>query len=157
MNIYNTWPVSLTIEVLLIKIILFFDFWSIHLLQSNKLFQAIEFVDRPSPEKLDIFCRNRFLSFVQKKKNAEMHGALESFFMLSVESRFFSPVSMVSARNAWDHQPPFGAQTRKNTRGKERKKRSTKKRRSSVMYSHCTLTRSVWFTGFPTPLFAVQR
>ena len=58
MNIYNTWPVSLTIEVLLIKIIIFFDYWSIHLFQSNQLFEAIEFVDRPSPEKLDIFCRN---------------------------------------------------------------------------------------------------
>ena len=36
------------IEVLLIKILLFFD----HLFQSNQHFQAIEFVDQPIPEKL---------------------------------------------------------------------------------------------------------
>ena len=44
-------PVNL--EVLLIKIIVFFDHWSNHLFQSNQRFQAIEFVDRPVPEKLD--------------------------------------------------------------------------------------------------------
>ena len=45
-------PVSL--EVLLIKIIVFFDHWSNHLFQSNQRFQAIEFEDRPVPEKLDM-------------------------------------------------------------------------------------------------------
>ena len=45
-------PVNL--EVLLIKIIVFFDHWSNHLFQSNQRFQAIEFVDRPVPEKLDM-------------------------------------------------------------------------------------------------------
>ena len=44
-------PVNL--EVLLIKIIVFFDHWSNHLFQNNQRFQAIEFVDRPVPEKLD--------------------------------------------------------------------------------------------------------
>ena len=61
MKVYNTRPVSLTIKVLLIKIVLFFDHWSDHLcfifnhlFQSNQRFQAIEFLDRPVPEKLDM-------------------------------------------------------------------------------------------------------
>ena len=48
-------PVNL--EVLLITIILFFfffDHWSDHLFQSNQRFQAIEFVNRPVPDKLDM-------------------------------------------------------------------------------------------------------
>ena len=55
MKIYNTRPVSLTIEGLLIKILIFSHHWSIHLFQSNQHFQAIEFVDRPVLEKFDIF------------------------------------------------------------------------------------------------------
>ena len=55
MKVYITRPVSLTIEVLLIKIVLFFDHWRNHLFQSYQRFQAIEFVDRPVPEKLEIF------------------------------------------------------------------------------------------------------
>ena len=44
---------TLPIEVLLIKILLsFFDHRSGYLFQSNQRFQAIEFVDRPVPEKL---------------------------------------------------------------------------------------------------------
>ena len=53
MKVYNSRPVSLNIEVLLIKIPLFLT--TIYLFQSNQRFQAIEFVDRPVPEKLDIF------------------------------------------------------------------------------------------------------
>ena len=30
--------------------------------------------------------------------------------LLSMSSRFSCPVSTVSARNAWDHDPPFGNQ-----------------------------------------------
>ena len=45
-------PVNL--KVLLIKIVLFFDHRSNQLFQSNRLFQAIEFVDPPVPEKLDM-------------------------------------------------------------------------------------------------------
>ena len=46
-------PVNL--EVLLIKIILFFfDHWSDQLFQNNQHFQAIEFLDQPVPEKLDV-------------------------------------------------------------------------------------------------------
>ena len=55
MKLYSTRRVSLTIEVLLIKIVLFFDHWSNHLFQSNQRFQAIELVHQPVPEKLDIF------------------------------------------------------------------------------------------------------
>ena len=55
MKVYNTQPVTLTIEVLLIKIVFFPDHFSNHLFQSNQRFQAIEFVDRPVPEKLDVF------------------------------------------------------------------------------------------------------
>ena len=55
MKIYNTRPVSLTIEGLLIKILIFSDHWSSHLFQSNQRFQAIEFVDRTVLEKFDIF------------------------------------------------------------------------------------------------------
>ena len=55
MKVYNTLPVSLTIEVLLTKIVLFFfDHWSNYLFQSNQRFQAIEFVDRLVPEKVDM-------------------------------------------------------------------------------------------------------
>ena len=46
-------PVNL--EVLLIKIILFFsDHWSDQLFQNNQHFQAIEFLDQLVPEKLDM-------------------------------------------------------------------------------------------------------
>ena len=41
-KIYNSWLVSLTIEVLLIRIFRFFDHWTIHLFQSNQLFQSID-------------------------------------------------------------------------------------------------------------------
>ena len=56
-------PVNL--EVLLIKIILlFFDHWSDQLFQNNQHFQAIEFLDQPVPEKLDmgfLFCGHKEL------------------------------------------------------------------------------------------------
>ena len=43
------------LEVLLIKIIpFFFDHWSDQLFQNNQRFQAIEFLDQPVPEKLDM-------------------------------------------------------------------------------------------------------
>ena len=45
-------------EVLLNKTCLFSHHWGIHLFQSNQRFQAIEFVDQPVPEKLQIFCIN---------------------------------------------------------------------------------------------------
>ena len=46
---------SVNLEVLLIKIILFFpDHWSDQLFQNNQHFQAIEFLDQPIPEKLDM-------------------------------------------------------------------------------------------------------
>ena len=50
-KVYNTRPVNFTIEVVLIKIFFFFDHWSNHLFQR---FQAIEFVNRPVPEKLEM-------------------------------------------------------------------------------------------------------
>lgn len=40
---------------LLIKILHFFGHWSLYLFQSDHCFQAIRFVDRPFPEKLNIF------------------------------------------------------------------------------------------------------
>ena len=49
---YNESLQNPTIVVLLIKILIFLPFSSFHLLQSNKLFQAIEFVDRHVLEKL---------------------------------------------------------------------------------------------------------
>ena len=88
MKVYITRPVSLTIEVLLIKIVLFFDHWINHLFQSYQRFQAIEFVDRPVPEKLEIF--RLFLC---------MHG----FRHASILSTVFT----VFAKNAWDHNFPF--------------------------------------------------
>ena len=88
MKVYITRPVSLTIEVLLIKIVLFFDHWRNHLFQSYQRFQAIEFVDRPVPEKLKIF--RLFLC---------MHG----FRHASILSTVFT----VFAKNAWDHNFPF--------------------------------------------------
>ena len=44
--------------ILLIKILLFFNHWSNHLFQSNQCFQAIEIMNCPVPEKLDIFYIN---------------------------------------------------------------------------------------------------
>ena len=38
----------LNLEVLLIKIVLFLDYWSNQLFQSNQRFQAMEFVDQPA-------------------------------------------------------------------------------------------------------------
>ena len=55
MEVYNTRPFSITIEVLLITILLFFlDHLSVRLFQGNQRFQATEFEDRPVPEKLHI-------------------------------------------------------------------------------------------------------
>ena len=51
MKAYNTWLVSLTYEVVLINSNNNNNYWSNHLFQSNQRFQAIEFVDRPVPEK----------------------------------------------------------------------------------------------------------
>ena len=62
----------------------FFNHWSIHLFQSNRRFQAIEFVDQPVPIKLYTFRINLPC-------------------MAFVMPRYLSPVSTVSARNAWDH------------------------------------------------------
>ena len=69
MKVYNTRPVSLTIEVLLIKIF-------IHLLQSNQPFQAIEFMDRPVSEKLYIFA----LIFPKFSSQNTGHAALIASF-----------------------------------------------------------------------------
>ena len=44
----------ITLEVLLIKMVLFFDHWGNQLFQNNQRFPEIEFVDRPVPEKLDM-------------------------------------------------------------------------------------------------------
>ena len=51
-NLAPAFPVNL--EVLLIKIVLFFDHWSNQLFHGNQHFQATEFADRPVPEKLDM-------------------------------------------------------------------------------------------------------
>ena len=51
MKVYNTRAVSLTFEVLLLKILFFLPLNLI-------IIQAIEFVDLPLPEKLDIFRNN---------------------------------------------------------------------------------------------------
>ena len=49
----SDFPVNL--EFLLIEILLFFfDHWSDQLFQNNQHFQAIEFLDQPVPEKLDM-------------------------------------------------------------------------------------------------------
>ena len=47
-------PVNLVVLLIKIAIVLFFDHWSNKLFQSNHRFQAIEFVDRPVSEKLDM-------------------------------------------------------------------------------------------------------
>ena len=69
MKVYNARPVSLTltIEVLLIKILLYFEHWS------NQRFQAIEFVDLPVPEKLDMFRINisqAFNAWLSSRRNS---------------------------------------------------------------------------------------
>ena len=53
-----------------ITILSFFDHWSVHLVQSNQSVQAIEFVDGPVPEKLDIFRIYNFLTFLPKLSGA---------------------------------------------------------------------------------------
>ena len=112
-KINNSWPVSLTIEVLLIKIFRFFDHWSIHLFQSNQLFQAIDSWTDPFRKSSTSFA----LKF-PKLSSQNMYGALN---MSSVTSLFFSPVSTVSARNAWDHDPFWWAHTKE----KRKKKKET--------------------------------
>ena len=57
------------VEVLLIKIVLVFDHRSNQLLQSNRLFQAIEFVDPPVPEKLDM----GFLFYGHEVRDSQVH------------------------------------------------------------------------------------
>ena len=42
-------------EVLLMKIVPFFDHWSNQLFESNQRFERTEFVERPIPKPLDIF------------------------------------------------------------------------------------------------------
>ena len=63
MKVYNTRPVCLPIEVLLIKILLF---------STTEVLTCLEvinaFVDRPVPEKLDIFLINFSWAFFTKKK-----------------------------------------------------------------------------------------
>ena len=70
-KVYNTRPVCLTMEVLLFKILLFFDHWSNHLFQSNQRFQAIEIVNRPVPEKLVVFT----LTFPELSMHGFRHAA----------------------------------------------------------------------------------
>ena len=70
MKVFNTRSVSITIEVLLTKILFFPSTEVFTCLQSNQRFQAIEFVALGTPSQ-----------------------------------RFLFPVSTVSARNAWDHDP----------------------------------------------------
>ena len=70
-KINNSWPVSLTIEVLLIKIFRFFDHWSIHLFQSNQLFQAIDSWTDPFRKSSTSFA----LKF-PKLSSQNMYGAL---------------------------------------------------------------------------------
>ena len=101
MKVYNIRRVGphQSIEGLLIKIL--FPHWSIHLFQSNQRFQAIEFVDRSAPEKLDIF------AVIFPKLSSQ------NICMALGTPRFLSAVSTVSARNAWDHESAFDVHTRK--------------------------------------------
>ena len=57
------------VEVLLIKIVLVFDHRSNQLFQSNRLFQAIEFVDPPVPEKFDM----GFLFYGHEVRDSQVH------------------------------------------------------------------------------------
>ena len=91
MKVYNTQPVSLTIEVLLITIFLCFQHLSINLFQSHQSFQVIEFVDRIVPEELEIFCIN--LSYTFFTKHA---WHLENFY------RAFSLTLPASMQNYWN-------------------------------------------------------
>ena len=100
MKVYNIRRVGphQSIEGLLIKILLFFP---TEVFTCNQRFQAIEFVDRSVPEKLDIF------AVIFPKLSSQ------NICMALVTPRFLSPVSTVSARNAWDHESPFDVHTRK--------------------------------------------
>ena len=135
-KIYDSWPDSLTIEVLLRKIFRFFDHWSIHLFQSNQLFQAIDSWTDP--------LRKRSTSFAlkfPKLSSQNMYGALN---MSSVTSRFLSPVSTVSARNAWDHDPFWWAHTKK--KGEE--ERNTCIFRVSVAFKQARLITSFFLRKY---------
>ena len=76
-------PSAPLIEVLLIKIVLFFDHWGVHLFQSNQHFQAIEFMDQlPVPEKLNLLHKS-FLSFLREN----MHGSSHAYPQFSWSPR----------------------------------------------------------------------
>ena len=76
-------PSAPLIEVLLIKILLFFDHWGVHLFQSNQHFQAIEFMDQlPVPEKLNLLHKS-FLSFLREN----MHGSSHAYPQFSWSPR----------------------------------------------------------------------
>ena len=90
-----------TITILLIQILIFLrPLSSVHLLQGNQRFQAMEFVDRHVSEKNLIF---------PKLSSQNMRSFLTK--------RFLVPVSTVFARNAWHNDPPHLTPKRQKCRG----------------------------------------
>ena len=95
----------------LIKIFRFFDHWSIHLFKSNQLFQAIDSWTDPFRKS-----STSFALIFPKLSSQNLLGALN---MSSVTSRFLSPVSTVSVRNARDHDPFWRARTKEKRKKKK--------------------------------------
>ena len=90
---------------------LFFDHWSIHLFKSNQLFQAIDSWTDPFRKS-----STSFALIFPKLSSQNLLGALN---MSSVTSRFLSPVSTVSVRNARDHDPFWRARTKEKRKKKK--------------------------------------
>ena len=92
MKLYNARPVSLTIEVLVLKI-LFFS--TTEVFTCSKVINAFKWENSWT----DLFRKSAtsFSLILLTHSSQNMHDALEDFYMLSVTSRFSSPVSKVFA------------------------------------------------------------
>ena len=92
------------------------------MLQFGILIQGLQFGEL-SLQLNSLFSGSKALIF-PKLCSQNMHSSLN---MLSVTSRFLSPISTVSTINAWDHlRPPLGEHTHTQKQKQKQKKRKEK-------------------------------
>ena len=96
-------------------------------LQFGILIQGLQFGEL-SLQLNSLFSGSKALIF-PKLCSQNMHSSLN---MLSVTSRFLSPISTVSTINAWDHlRPPLGEHTHTQTKTKTKEK---KRKRNACIF-----------------------